>query len=240
MDRPLILVVDDESKIRRLIAANLETLGFDVCAAGDGEQALEVFRTCSPPPDLVILDLMMPGLDGLAALERLRAQSDVPVILVTARNEGQDKMRGFAGGADDYITKPFALDELLARVQAVLRRARRAPGAASVASDELINGPLRIKLRAHACWAAGQEIRLANTEFRLLATLMAQPGAVMTHEHLLHAVWGAAHIGEVQYLRVAFARIRRKLAQAGLDRSLISAYSGVGYVLRDLRDDTAP
>ncbi|MEF9996002.1 MAG: response regulator, partial [Burkholderiaceae bacterium] len=92
MDRPLILVVDDESKIRRLIAANLETLGFDVCAAGDGEQALEVFRTCSPPPDLVILDLMMPGLDGLAALERLRAQSDVPVILVTARNEGQDKM----------------------------------------------------------------------------------------------------------------------------------------------------
>lgn len=238
MERPLILVADDESKIRRLIAANLETYGFDVCAAADGEQALEVFRNCHPPPDLVVLDLMMPGLDGYAVLERLRQASEVPVIVVTARGEGPDKMRGFEIGADDYLTKPFSLDELVARIRAVLRRSQRSSAARPVPEEELVNGPLRLRPRSHMCWAAEQEVKLANTEFRLLATLMAQPGVVMTHEHLLRVVWGPSCIGEVQYLRVAFARIRRKLAQAGLDRGLISAYSGVGYVLRDLRDES--
>ena len=238
-DRPLILIVDDEAKIRRLVARNLEDYGYDVIPAADGFTALDCFvgkpEDCQP--DLILMDVMMPGMDGFECAEKIRRFSDVPVIFLSARSERAYKMQGFDVGADDYVTKPFSFDELVARIRAVLRRSAGKPGAAAELSDELVNGSLRLSPSTRRLWVGEKEVHLADTEFRLLSALMKEPGTVMTHEHLLRCVWGNEAIGELQYLRVAFTRIRRKLEEAGLEGGVISAYSGVGYILRDLTED---
>ncbi|MBQ9240888.1 MAG: response regulator transcription factor [Duodenibacillus sp.] len=233
-ERPLILVVDDETKIRRLVATSLEEYGFDVLAAADAEQAIEIFSRTIPRPDLVVLDIMLPGMDGFACANKLHAVENVPIVFLSARNEGNYKMQGFNAGADDYVTKPFSIDELVARIRAVLRRSGLAK---SVVAREYANGPMRLFPDTRKVLIGSREIRLADTEFRLLLELMKHPGSVITHEHLLATVWGSEAIGEVKYLRVAFARIRRKLEDAGLEGGVISAYSGVGYILRDLVQD---
>ncbi len=230
--RYLIMIVDDESKIRRLVASGLESLGFDVIVAADGEHALELFEKAVIRPDLVLLDVMMPGMDGFECIEALRKIEDVPVIFLSARSEHHFKMQGFDAGADDYITKPFAMDELAARIRAVLCRATSSHTSSS--QEAFTNGPLKLCPANCKAWVNDTELRLTDTEFRLLCTLMREPGTVMTHEHLLRAVWGPEFTGEVQYLRVAFARIRKKLEEAGLEGGVISAYSKVGYILRDL------
>ena len=236
MERDFIMLVDDEAKIRRLVASNLQDYGFDVVTAATGEVALKSFKEALPKPDLVLLDVMMPGMDGFECARQMRLiDPAVPVIFLSARNERSFKMQGFGVGADDYITKPFSVEELAARIHAVLRRSKAAGGA--VSHKELVNGPLRLDLSARRAWVGECEMRLARTEFQLLWVLMKQPGAVVPHEQLLASVWGDAHRGEVQYLRVACARIRRKLEEAGLEGGVISAYSGVGYILRDLVAD---
>ncbi len=234
-DRPLIMIVDDETKIRRLVARNLEDYGFDVMPAADGIKAVEIFRESNPKPDLVILDIMMPGMDGFECAQKLHRIEDVPVIFLSARSERSYKMQGFDVGADDYVTKPFSVEELVARIRAVLRRAS---GKKSESGHErLINGPLQVCPATRRVWVGEKEVHFADTEFRLFAALMKEPGTVMTHEHLLRVVWGMETIGELQYLRVAFSRIRRKLQDAGIEGGVISAYSGVGYILRDLAED---
>lgn len=222
-----VLVVDDEPKIVRLIVANLESMGYDGHGCTHSAEAVE--RAAALNPDLVILDLMMPGHDGFAVLAALREFSDVPVIILTARDQHEDKLRGFELGADDYLTKPFALDELFARVKAVLRRAQREPAASARAEFE--HGPLRLSLVHNRAWVADQELRLTATEFRLLALLVRRAGSVLTHEFLLDSVWGTSGQDDVAALRVALTRLRHKLRAAQFDTDCIRTYPGVGYML---------
>lgn len=231
--RPLILIADDESKIRRVVAANLERSGFDVCTADDGERALEVFRHADPKPDLLVLDLMMPEKDGFEVLEAVRKVSGVPVILLTAKGEVVDKMRGFSLGADDYLTKPFSLEELQARILAVLRRTGRVQ---DVETETLVNGPLVMVPARRVCRFEANDVKLSDTEFRLLAKLMERPGHLFTHEDLLRTVWGPDAVDDLPLLRVTLTRIRKKLQTAGADGPVIASYSGVGYLLDDYNE----
>lgn len=232
-DRPLILIADDESKIRRLLASNLEFEGFDVVCAGDGEQALEVFEKAVEKPEAIVLDIMMPGVDGLEVLKRIRKTSSVPVVLLSAKDEKPTVLEGFREGADDFVPKPFYMEELVARLRAVLRRSRHEEKRTEIC--ELVNGSLRINPVKCQCWVNENPVKLTSTEFKLLLEMIKRPGEVLTHERLLRLVWGEEYIGEVQYLRVAFTRIRRKLEEAGLESGVIVAYSSVGYILADLR-----
>lgn len=227
----LILVVDDETKIRRLISTNLSFEGFDVIQAEDGKQALEVFNRTPEKPDLILLDLMMPELDGMAMLKQLRKFSDVPVIILSAKDERPTVIEGFREGADDFVSKPFYIQELLERIRAVLRRSQKFKTIRPVGQEVLVSGELSINLSQRLCQVNSENVKLTDREFRLLYELMKHPGEVLTHERLLRTVWGDEYIGEVQYLRVTFARIRRKLEQAGLTRDVIGAYSSVGYLL---------
>ena len=238
MERSLIMVVDDESKIRRIVAQHLEHCGYDVMSAGDGEEALEAFEKAPIKPELVILDVMMPSMDGFECAKRLlRIDPSLPIIFLSAKSEPTSKVEGFEIGAEDYLSKPFSLDELTARVKVVFRHVKNTASAFSAQAEEMRNGPLSICPIRRTCSVYDKEIHLADTEFRLLLTLMKNPGVVLTHEHLLRSVWGAEAIGELQYLRVCFARIRRKLEEAGLEGGVISSYSRVGYILRDLERD---
>mgnify|MGYP000062476576 FL=1 len=166
------------------------------------------------------------------AVER---KKDVPVIFMTAKTDSASKLRGFDLGADDYVCKPFSMEELLARIRAILHRSSKARVETNYHKYE--NGPITLCVEKRQVLIAGREVHFADTEFQLLAILLKDPGVIHTHVELLRKVWGPESIGEVQYLRVAFARLRRKFEEAGLEGGLISAYSGVGYVFRDLRDE---
>lgn len=234
-ERPLILIVDDESKIRRLVAANLERAGYDVMSAADGMHALEVYERADPKPAMVLMDVMMPEMDGFECAERIRAGSNVPIVFMTAKTDAGSKLKGFDLGADDYVCKPFSMEELLARIKAVLRRS--SAQTTETVLTLLQNGPISLCVEKRQCLMNGREVHLGDTEYRLLMLLMKEPGVLRQHDELLLKVWGAYAVGEVQYLRVACARLRRKLEDAGIEGGIISAYSGVGYVMRDLRED---
>lgn len=228
------MVVDDESMIRRLVLSNLERAGFDVMSAADGVHALEAYEKAPCKPDLVVLDVMMPDMDGFTCAAKLREQRDVPVIFMTAKTDSASKLKGFDLGADDYVCKPFSMEELIARIRAVLHRSQTSRATATY--HEYHNGPISLCVEKRQVTINGKELHLADTEFQLLSILLKDPGVIHTHAELLGKVWGPETIGEVQYLRVAFARLRRKFEEAGLEGGLISAYSRVGYVFRDLRD----
>lgn len=231
----LILIVDDESKIRRLLSKELEANGFDVTCAGEGAQAIDVFTQADPKPDLVLLDVMMPDMDGFECARRLAATANVPIIFLSARNEPSFKLRAFELGADDYITKPFLVDELIARIRAVMRRSQYTPEQS--ARQEYENGPMHLSEANRSLRINGHEVKLTESEYLLLLALMKHPGSVISHEQLLLSVRNDQSSGDVQNLRVAFSRIRRKLEENGLQGGVISAYSGVGYMLRDLVRD---
>ena len=182
-----ILVVDDDPEIVGAIAITLEREGYRCLRAYDGLQALDL--CLDPVVRLILIDVMMPRLDGLSALMRIREKRNLPVIVLSAKSEDSDKILGLSMGADDYVTKPFSFEELVARIRAVLRRSS---GQRSTVGGEaeLVNGPLRVCPATRRVWGADKEIHLADTEFRLLAALMKEPGTVMTHEHLLRCVWG--------------------------------------------------
>lgn len=252
--RPLILIADDETRIRRLVAEHFEAAGFDVCQAQDGKDAVEVFTRTVPKPDLVILDLMMPEMDGHEALAKLRTMSAVPVIILTARDMFEDKKRSFTTGADDYLTKPFSLPELELRVLALLRRAKAAQetagrsDAALVVGEALssqgasalpattVNGELVLDpSRLEVLWR-GASVRLSDREFKLLNLLASRPGRIVRYEELLRAGWPNDLDADTAHLRVAAARIRKKLAGLGLNPRVLSSYTNVGYMIGDLSD----
>lgn len=230
--RPLILIADDETRIRRLVAEHLEKAGFDVCQAQDGREAIEVFRHSPIEPDLVILDLMMPEMDGHETLDAIRAFSDVPILILTARDLMTDKTRSFTGGADDYLVKPFAFTELELRIRALLRRS------ATVASTSvgriIINGPLQLRSVEHDLYWRGTAVPLTEQEFRLLSALASHPGAVLRYAELFRQGWANNEDVDVSRLRVAIARIRKKLSSVGINPMIISSFTNVGYLMGDL------
>lgn len=231
MNKKKIMIVDDEPKIVRFVAANLKSLDFETLTCQSGAEALEKAEEFDP--DLILLDLMMPGMDGFDVLKRLRSYSSVPVIMLTARSNGADKVQGLNLGADDYLTKPFSLDELFARVNAVLRRmdGRMAP---PVTTSEITLGPVTAKLAQRRIWLGDTEVKFTETEYNLFALLLQHAGKVMTHEQLLSEVWGNEYRDEVEYLRVTIARIRQKIKSAaeGAAAELIVTYPGVGYMAK--------
>lgn len=234
-ERPLILIADDESKIRRLLAAAIENAGYDTASSDDGEAALKVFDSLTPAPDLVILDIMMPVLDGFEVLDALRKRSSVPVILLSARSDPADKVRALQHGADDYVTKPFSVEELVARIDAVMRRCRQISGPEPAA--RIVNGPLVLEPSSRKVTVGGRLCPLTDTEYRLLLLFMRHPETVLTHDALVRQVWGPESLGETGALRITLTRIRKKLATAGLE-GIITSYSGVGYIMSDLGTDS--
>jgi two-component system alkaline phosphatase synthesis response regulator PhoP len=222
-----ILVVDDEDTIINVVQAYLEREGFQVIAALDGPSALE--KTRRDHPDLVVLDIMLPGMDGIEVLRRLRQESQVYVLMLTARSEEVDKIIGLSVGADDYLTKPFSPRELVARVKAILRRGRGAPSAEQPLSiNHLHIDPARRELRLD-----GQRVDLTPLEFDLLKALASYPGMVFSRGHLLEKVWGHDFYGEERVVDVHIGLIRKKLGEDPAYPRFIKTVRGVGYKLED-------
>ena len=223
--RPTVLVVDDEQPLRDFIRKNLAARSFNVHTAANGLEALAIFNTQAP--DLIILDVMMPTMDGLETTRRIRQTSLVPIIVLTALSEEQDKVAALDLGADDYLTKPFGVEELLARVRAVLRRSRPQPPAGPASA--LRAGDITLDPAAHTVLRAGQLLRLTPTEFDLLQLLMQNMDKVLTHRELLQGVWGAEYGDETEYLRVYVRRLRQKLEDDPLSPSRLLTEHGIGY-----------
>ncbi len=225
-----IAIIDDEPKIVRFIKANLLSLGYKIVTFSDGEQFLNNFDLHEL--DLVLLDIMMPNMDGFTVLERLRKFSNVPVIILTARSNSNDLIEGFELGADDYLTKPFSLDELFARVKAVLRRTAHLDQ--TIYENKKVSvGNIDINLAQKRVFVGEKEMHFTNTEYLILEQLALYADKVVSHEQILVSVWGAEYRNEVEYLRVAIARIRKKLKDSGCKNiaSIISTYPGIGYSL---------
>lgn len=216
------LVVDDEVQIRRLLRLVLEAENYKVHEAATGQQALMEIATRRP--DIVLLDLGLPDLDGLAVLKRLREWSEVPVIVLTVRDDVEEKVGALDAGADDYITKPFSTPELLARLRAAQRKMR--------AAEEVSvfrNGDLVIDLTAHVVTRGGREIKLTATEYAVLRLFVKNPGRVLTHRYILREIWGPKSEEHRQYLRVYVTHLRQKIEVDPAKPSLIQTLPGIGY-----------
>ena len=223
-----ILVVDDEAVLVKGIRFNLQQEGYQVETGSDGEQAVELAREGSF--DLIILDLMMPKIDGLQACMRIREFSNVPIIMLTARSEDTDKIIGFECGADDYITKPFNILELKARVRALLRRAGMA--AQKQGGGRLSMGHITLDVDARAAWKDGKSVDLTAKEFDLMELLLRNPGRVYSRENLLNVVWGYEYAGDYRTVDVHVRRLREKLELDPANPEYILTKWGVGYYLK--------
>ncbi len=225
MNRTRILVIDDEPQIHRFLRPALEASGYAVERADTAGDGLAQVRT--RPPGLILLDLGLPDMDGQDALVQLRAISQVPVLILSARDQEAGKVAALDNGADDYVEKPFGLDELLARIRAALRHAHPGTAASEVfRADDLI-----VDMARRTVTASGALVQLSPREYTLLALLVRHSGKVLTHRHLLNAVWGPAHVEGVQYLRVYVGHLRQKLGMAAA--RLLTTEPGVGYRLLD-------
>lgn len=227
-----ILVVDDEPKYVRAIRLNLEASGYRVITAGDGKSAVEL--AAAEEPHLIILDVRMPGLDGFSACERIREFSTVPIIMLTAMAGEADKVKGLDLGADDYLTKPFSAQELLARVKAALRRVEISEH--KQASPMFRIGDLTIDFARQRVFIRGEEVSLTPTEYRLLYELSRHQGRILTQEHLLEKVWGPAYAGETSLLWQAIHRVRQKIERNPRHPEYIHTRPGLGYVLEFLSE----
>jgi len=224
MRKGRVLVVDDEEEIRRAVGRALTARDYVVEMAADGGEALTAAARFDP--DLVVLDLNLPVLDGLSVCRQLRARSTVPILVLSVREEEADKVAALDLGADDYLTKPFGTDELMARVRALLRRASAKEGPAP---SRFVLDELEIDLDAHRVTRSGEEVRLTRTEWSLLEELSRHPGKLLTHRWLLERVWGAGYADDVDVLRVFISQLRRKM-EPGPERSrIIATDPGIGY-----------
>ncbi len=226
-----ILVVDDEDRMRRFIRLNLEYDGFEVIEAANGREALDQVR--EGLPDLVLLDVMMPELDGFEVLRILRETSEVPVIMLTAKGEEEDIVRGLELGADDYITKPFSTRELVSRIKAVLRRTEAMRG--SLHGVVEVDDRLKIDFDRREVWVDGKLVKLRPTEYRLLYHLVKNAGWVMTYEQLLARVWGYEYRDEYHYVRLYINYLRQKLEEDPSNPKYILTERGVGYRFVDFK-----
>ena len=224
-----ILVVDDEVHILRLLRRTLELEGYQVLTASDGEVAIDVVDR--KVPNLIILDIMMPRMDGYAVCQCIREFSQVPIIMVTARGNDEEKVRGFECGADDYVTKPFSMSELVARVKVVLRHAQ--VGDAIAAQSTFSSGYLEIDFVKRRVSVAGRAVSLTPTEYHLLQELVLNRGKVLTHTYLLQKVWGSEYLNETEYLHVFIGRLRRRLHLDSVEQKYIITLPGVGYQFKE-------
>ena len=229
-DSSTILLVDDEDSVQKLLTYPLERDGFRVVQARDGEQAIRLFG--DEHIDLVVLDLMLPKVDGLEVCKRLRADSNVPIIMLTARGEELDKVLGLELGADDYITKPFSIREFRSRVRALLRRAGL-PREREREVETIEAGELRIDPARRTVELAGEPVQLTYVEFELLTTLAGEPARVFTREMLLRALWGDSAYREPRTIDVHIRHLREKLEADSRDPQFIQTVRGVGYRFRD-------
>jgi two-component system, OmpR family, KDP operon response regulator KdpE len=223
-DKSRVLVVDDEPQIPRVLRTVLSSQGYQVRTAGEGEAAISSFNEWRP--ELVITDLFMPHMDGLELCRRIRALSNVPIIVLSVKGEERSKVEALDSGADDYVTKPFGIDELLARVRAALRRGG---GEADVASFEV--GDFKVDLEGRRVHAHGQEVRLTPKEFDLFVYMARHPNRVLTHRTLLEAVWGEASQEQPEYLRVFMGQLRKKLEPDPSNPKYLVTEPWVGYRL---------
>lgn len=225
---PLILVVEDDKAVRSLLSTALEVNGYLCRSAETG--LLSMQEVLSHKPDLILLDLGLPDMDGLDILKKIRAWSQVPILMVSARDEDKDKVAAFDAGADDYVTKPFSVDELMARLRAALRRVRSyADDAAGAASNEFRNGSLRIDYAAGQVFMDAEEVRLTPLEYKLLCLLAKNAGKVLTHQFLFHELWGRSTDNESSHLRVFMASLRKKIEGGADTPQYFQTQMGVGY-----------
>lgn len=231
--RFLILVVDDEERIVRMIRMNLEHDGFAVIEANTGEQGIEQIRT--KMPNLIILDVMMPGIDGFETLSMIREFSQIPVILLTAKGEEEDRIHGLELGADDYVTKPFSPRELVSRVRAVLRRTEGVGPSGSSNDVIQVDDRLKLDFGKREVWVEGKLVKLRPTEYRLLYHLVQNAGWVMTYDQLLAKVWGYEYHDETHYVRLYINYLRQKLEKDPANPKYILTERGVGYRFVDYK-----
>lgn len=222
MNLARILVMDDAPQIRRVLKATLTGAGYEVLTAASGEEGLEQFRR--ERPDLVIADLALPGISGVEVCQRLRAASPVPILVLSVREREADKIQALDAGADDYLTKPFAMGELLARIRSALRRSGGDP-------KPITAGPLRLDPATRRAWNGERELRLTPKEFELLRQMVAHAGRVLTHRTLLQSVWGPDYGEQTEYLRVFINQLRKKVETDPSHPELIRTEPWVGYRL---------
>ncbi len=233
-ERRRILVVDDEERMVRFIRMNLEHDGFLVIEAFNGKQAIDQLRDT---PDAILLDVMMPDIDGFEVLETIREVSNVPVIMLTAKGEEDDRVRGLELGADDYVTKPFSPRELVSRIKAVLRRTESASGSMHGLIE--VDERLKIDFDRREIWLEGKLVKLRPTEYRLLFHLVQNAGWVVSHDQLLQKVWGYEYRDEPHYVRLYINYLRQKLEKDPADPKYILTERGVGYRFVDFRREKA-
>ena len=225
MNKPLILVVEDDAPVRNLITTTLKAHDYKFITAQNGNNA--IMEASSHNPDIVLLDLGLPDIDGVEVIERIRTWSDMPIIVISARSEDKDKIDALDAGADDYLTKPFSVEELLARLRVTQRRlaANRNEGASSV----FTNGALRIDYAAGCAYLGEEELHLTPIEYKILCLLAANVGKVLTHTFITQKIWGAAWENNVASLRVFMATLRKKIEVAPDSPQYIQTHIGVGY-----------
>lgn len=225
MNDPIVLVVDDEKSLRDFVRRNLEARHYKVLTASNGLEAMAIFN--NENVDLVILDLMMPHLDGLETTRRIRESSKTPIIILTALGEESDKVQAFDMGADDYLTKPFGVGELMGRVKAVLRRARWLEPSSN--EEQLVRGDIRVDMERHLVTVKDSPVDLTPTEFNLLVYLLKNAGKVLSHRAILQHVWGVEYGNEAEYLRVYIRRLRQKIETDALNPRHLFTEHGMGY-----------
>jgi len=225
VNRPLLLLVEDDCDLRGVVALALRNYGYEVKEAGTGSEALRLIRVRAP--DAVILDLGLPDMDGFEVTASIRAEYELPIIVLSASAEEQHQVRALDGGANDYVTKPFRERELMARVRVALRR----PTTQGQDNDTTTIGDLRIETGKRRVFLAGVEIKLTRTEFEVLDVLARKADRVVTHRQLLQAVWGSAHVNEIHYLRVYVKLLRQKLEENPTSPKRLVTALGVGYRL---------
>ncbi|URJ62616.3 response regulator [Paenibacillus polymyxa] len=234
MNKPFILVVEDDKPIRKLITTTLETQGYKYHTAETGEAS--ILEAVSKQPDLMVLDLGLPDMDGVDIIKKLRAWSNMPIIVVSARSEDRDKIDALDAGADDYLTKPFSVEELLARLRVSLRRIRNDSDKLLKDASSFINGNLKIDYAAGCVWISEEEIHLTPSEYKLLCLLAKHVGKVLTHNFILHEIWGS-HSYDIPALRVFMATLRKKIEKTSSQTKFIQTHIGVGYRMLQVGDD---
>ena len=226
MNKPLILIVEDDSAVKNLIATALETQSYRYHTAATGVQA--VLEAATKRPDVLLLDLGLPDMDGVEVIRKIRSWSELPIIVISARSEDTDKIDALDAGADDYLTKPFSVDELLARLRVTLRRLKYIR-ASSAQDSTFVNGDLPVDYAAGFAYLRGEELHLTPIEYKLLCLLCRNVGKVLTHTYLTREIWGTAFDSDIASLRVFMTTLRKKIQPRPEDPQFIQTHVGVGY-----------